>query len=145
MVLSMRKPNRQSNNHPIVTKGESVYRAIRDHLNSEGPLVSTTSWMTQFERSELWSSYVEELMTLNLTGRLIASGRYLKGKYSNSTVFRTEYCDVLSEHVPVNREERNRLFRLANDAVDASLENITDGTRNALTTWAKTRANANFG
>lgn len=133
----MRKKSTHKYTHPIVTKGEGVYRFVRDQLNLEGPLLSTTDWMAQFDQSDLWSNYVEEFMSLNLTGRLIGCGRTLKKKYSNSTVFRTEYIALLSEHLSMNKDDCNRLFRLASSAVEASLENISNGTRNALTTWAK--------
>ncbi len=120
-----------------MTKGEAVYQFVRDQLNLEVPLLSTTDWMAQFDQPDLWSNYVEEFMSLNLTGRLIGSGRTLRKKYSSSTLFRTEYIKVLSEHLSMDKDECNRLFRLASNAVDASLEKISNGTRNALTTWAK--------
>lgn len=135
----MKKKIRQANKHyPTVTKGEALYRYIRTQLDSEGPLNSSTTWLAQFNRSEFWCSYVEEFMALNLAGQLIESGRFLRSKFSNTTVFETEYRSVLAEQLTLDRNERNRLFRLSIDAVDASLEKISDGTRNALTVWAKT-------
>lgn len=132
----MNKVRKQKYKYPIATKGEALLRFVRDQLNVEGCLLSTSTWLTQFDQPDLWSSYVEEFMAIHLTGRLLSCGRYLKQNHSNSTVFRTEYKSALFEYLTLNREDRDRLFRLAHAAVDASLEEISNGTRNAITTWA---------
>jgi hypothetical protein len=133
----MRTVRRQKYKHPVATKGEAVYRFVRDQLNLCGALVATSEWMAQFDKPEIWSHYVEEFMSLNLTGRLLSSGRHLKNKHSNSTVFQTEFKSILSDQLPLKKEERERLLRLSIAAVEASLETIPNGTRNAITNWAK--------
>jgi hypothetical protein len=124
-------------NYPIVTKGEGLYRYLRTQLDSEGSLYASTRWLAQFNRSLQWCSYIEEFMALNLAGQLIGSGKFLRSKFENSAIFESEYRSVLREQMDLDRNSFDRLFRLANDAIDASLEDIADGTRSALTTWAK--------
>jgi hypothetical protein len=132
-----KKKQKPKNCYPIATKGEALYRYLKAQLNSEGSLNTSTSWLAQFNKSLEWSSYIEEFMAINLAGQFIDSGRFFRSKFEDSYIFESEYRSFLREQLYVNRTSCDRLFRIAIDAVDASLEEITNGTRNALTSWAK--------
>lgn len=135
----MKKKRAQPNKfYPIATKGEALYRYLQIHLDSEGSLSASSNWLAQFNRSLQWCSYIEEFMAINLAGQLIESGRYLRSKFEDSSIFESEYRSLLREQVNMDRTSCDRLFRISKDAVDASLEQISDGTRNNLTRWAKT-------
>jgi hypothetical protein len=132
-----RKKQQANKSYPSATKGEALYRYLRMQLDFEGSLNSSTSWLAQFSRSLDWCTYIEEFMAINLAGQLIEGGRFLRSRFEDSTVFESQYRAFLREHLYLGPTSNDRLFRLSKDAVDASFEEISDGTRKALTRWAK--------
>ena len=123
--------------YPAVTKGEKLFQHMRRHLAQDDSLTSYPSWLTQINEFEEWNHYIEEFMILSLMGRILVDGRRLLGQYGDSSLFETELKSLIRHSLSFNKPDLNRMLRLTIEAIRASGEYISNGTRKSVLSWAK--------
>lgn len=77
-------------------------------------------------------------MAVALTGQVVAGGRTFRGRHGNSTPFGTEFRSYLNDALIIDKDDVNRLMRMATSAVDESNRSISNGLRQRFRRWAMT-------
>ena len=118
-----------------VTAGEALYGAIRHWLYSDVASDHMHPWLgkIQYYAEEL-HEFLEQATALWLTARLVAAGRSLQA--SNGRHYKSELRPYLKEYLVISKDETDTLERLLASAVDASLQEMSNGLRNQVRQFA---------
>ncbi len=121
--------------YKFVTAGESLYAFLRAWLARDSAGTHFEQWFSRIEFfKEQWSEFLEQLVAVWLTGRLVAAARSLSATHG------AEYDDALSgylrDYLDISKDDLQRLLRLTKAAADAAEKEISPGLKNQLRTWA---------
>ena len=122
--------------YPSRTAGENLYLFLRSWIRKGVSLNESFFWLSPIERSDEWSEYIEQFIAVALTGQVVAGGRTFRRRHGDSAPFVTEFRSYLNDALIIDRDDVNRLMRIATSAVDESMRGIADGLRRRFRRWA---------
>lgn len=126
---------KRSYTYRYMTSGEALYARLRQWLFSEVASDHMYPWLRKIEYyAEELQEFLEQTTALWLTARLVSVGRSLYSE--NGHHYRTELRPFLREYLVLSRNDLEDIERLLGSAVDASLQNISNGLKNKMLQYA---------
>lgn len=122
------------------THGERLYGFVRNWMSAPLPREGLEKWLEAGGMSEHWIEYLEQMVTVALTGRIVAAGRSLKKLHKHDRgLYRREYRSYLNDYLLISKHDLDELIGFALPSAEVAEGDISDGLRKDRRAWAAER------
>jgi hypothetical protein len=121
--------------YPYATKGEILYSRVRQWLFSSVADDHMDKWLFKIEHySEELQEFIEQALSIWLTGRLIASGRSLHDEQGDR--YTDDLRSALADYLILRGQDLDDIERMVSECVESSLREMSRGLRNQVHKFA---------